>query len=181
MNDSIQLSLSKVRFFLRHILSASSLSRLNVLDTPVLLWRASVNVLNFISIVRVLDLLCARCRGERVLDAASHNVAFKQNVDRLERDALGLGHAEDGVDTHDDAGTSEQKEGTVRDIGEHNLLRMVRITSSMVQGRLTGVILAITKLKSHWVISAAAMMRERTWLGAHSDARTKGMGPQPNE
>ena len=51
----------------------------------------------------------------------------------------------------------------------------------VMSASIRGVIFAITKLNSHCVISAAAIMSERTWFGAHSEERTKGMGPQPNE
>src|SRR5690242_6107590 len=46
---------------------------------------------------------------------------------------------------------------------------------------MMGVSLAMRKLKSHCVMSAAAMISDRTWFGAHSDDRMKGVGPQPNE
>ena len=60
--------------------------------------------------------------------------------------------------------------------------------------------LAITKLKSHWVMRAAAMVKDRMWLGcavlamallliqfwrgrltAHSALKTNGIGPHPKE
>jgi len=44
---------------------------------------------------------------------------------------------------------------------------------------MMGVNLAMQKLNNHCVINAAAIASERTWFGAHSDASTKGMGPQP--
>ncbi len=46
---------------------------------------------------------------------------------------------------------------------------------------IIGVIFAMTKLKSHWVMSDRARMRLRRLLGEHSALRTKGMGPQPKE
>jgi hypothetical protein len=34
-------------------------------------------------------------------------------------------------------------------------------------------------LKSHCVMSDAAIISDRTWLGLHSELRIKGVGPQP--
>jgi hypothetical protein len=70
----------------------------------------------------------------------------------------------------------------------------------VILASMMGVSFAITKLNSHWVIKAAAIVRERTWLGynlsvcysvvdrtkcsrltAHSALKTKGIGPHPNE
>ena len=91
-----------------------------MLNASVLLRRSPVNILNLICIVRVPDLLRARRRWKSILDAASDNAALEQEVDRLERHTLGLRNTENGVDTHDNTTDSEQQEGAVSDIREHD-------------------------------------------------------------
>lgn len=107
-----------------------------MLNAPVLLGRSSINILHFLSIVRVLDLLRARCRRERILDAPSHNVVLEQQVNRLERDTLCLRDAENGPDAHDDAAGSEKEESAVRDFGEHDCWAEVSFTSRTVEERI---------------------------------------------
>ena len=79
-------------------------------------------------------------------------------------------------------------------------LPKTRNVPNVILASMMGVSFAMTKLNNHWVINAAAMVRERTWLGydqsvsdvaddrvrdltltEHSALKTKGIGPHPNE
>ena len=76
-----------------------------------------ITVSTFIAAVR--KMLCAREARDDVPGGAGDDVSFEEHVDGLERDALCLGDAEDGVDDHDDAGAAEDEEGAVGYAGEH--------------------------------------------------------------
>lgn len=44
-------------------------------------------------------------------------------------------------------------------------LPKTRNVPNVILASIMGVSFAMTKLNNHWVINAAAMVRERTWLG----------------
>lgn len=110
----------------------------------------------------MLQLLCPRVPRNRVSDAPADDVALEEVMDRLQRHVLRLGHAEDRVDAHEYAARPKEQECAICNVAQHDrgefsnhLSQRQQIQSSKANNKLT-------KLKSHWVISAAAMTRERT-------------------
>ena len=105
--DSLPLKII-IAFFL-------GLSLYNAIELIVL--ALVITVSTFIAAVR--KMLCAREARDDVPGGAGDDVSFEEHVDGLERDALCLGDADDGVDDHDDAGAAEDEEGAVGYAGEH--------------------------------------------------------------
>jgi len=77
----------------------------------------------------VRQVLRAREARDGVASGAGDDVAFEQHGDGLERHALGLGHAEDGVDDHGETRAAEDKEGPVSDGIKHYWCKLLRVIS----------------------------------------------------
>lgn len=69
--------------------------------------------------VVIPQVLCPSPR-DGVLCGSGYDVALEELADALERNALGLGDAEDGVDKHRDAAASEEQVGAEGDFRKHD-------------------------------------------------------------
>lgn len=68
--------------------------------------------------VVIPQLLRSRPRNG-ILGGTSNDVAFEEQADALQWDALGLGYTKDGVDEHEHAACAEEEISAIGDLGEH--------------------------------------------------------------
>lgn len=135
------------------------------------------------STVVVLQLLRPAEPWNRVFGRPGNDVALKQNVDALQRNALRLRNAQDSVNQHEQTAGAKEKEGAIGNVGEHDggelgddkvKQPLSHESGSHDEGSDYGGC-------QQRVESSGGNRHVIPWLGEHSDDKINGTGPQPNE